>query len=114
MELLNNYRIAIIFTKCELIELWIHHKQPKLIAKRFPQLEDILDKWQNKPFVDVEYFSCSAFGMMGSYPARPNVIRQYSNDEASVYVIKTPDLWQPFGLIEPIAWLLTGKKLSRN
>jgi hypothetical protein len=41
----------------------------------------------------------------------PEAIAKYVGDsEMRFAVIKNPRVWRPFGLIEPLYWLCTGKR----
>lgn len=106
---LENYRIAVVFSKTEQGEAWVfRHDIQKFINLRFFKIHRILQKWSQKWGCPINYFFCSAFGTRGK-PARPNFKRQ-SRDQGGTYgVIANPAVWRPFGLVAPIYWLYTGK-----
>ena len=104
-------RIAFTVTKCDLSELWVNRDDPRgLVQRRFPKMYAILENWTQEYKGKVEYFTTSSFGVFGQY-CDPNSIIQSKSKEGTSAVIRNPQEWQPFGLIEPLYWLCTGKML---
>ena len=104
-------RIAFTVTKCDLSELWVNRDYPRgLVQRRFPKMYAILENWTQEDKGKVEYFTTSSFGVFGQY-CDPNSIIQSKSKEGTLAVIRNPQEWQPFGLIEPLYWLCTGKML---
>ncbi|NCS29750.1 MAG: hypothetical protein GPJ18_14815 [Microcystis aeruginosa F13-15] len=104
-------RIAFTVTKCDLSELWVNRDYPRgLVQRRFPKMYAILENWTQEDKGKVEYFTTSSFGVFGKY-CEPNSIIQSKSKEGTLAVIRNPQEWQPFGLIEPLYWLCTGKML---
>jgi hypothetical protein len=58
----------------------------------------------------VEYFTTSTFGVFEEYLEPNSIILQRGKWE-TITVIKNPSEWKPFGLVEPLYWLCTGKHL---
>ncbi|NJO65873.1 MAG: hypothetical protein HC836_49730 [Richelia sp. RM2_1_2] len=110
---LQNYRIAVVFSKTEQGEAWVfRHDLQQFINLRFFKTHKVLQKWAKKWGCSINYFFCSAFGTRGK-PARPN-FKMRSRDEGGTYgVIANPAVWRPFGLVAPIYWLYTGKDDQR-
>ena len=107
----NKKRIVLVLTKCEQSELWINRNQPKqMIAARFPQLYQKFQNWKELGTGEVEYFTASAFGILGSKFPEPNSQKISRDRGGTRSVIKNPRRWRPFGLVTPIYWLCTGKK----
>jgi GTPase SAR1 family protein len=104
-------RIALVLTKCEQPELWVNRHKPKeMVQMRFPQIHRRLSAWQGMGAGQVEYFSASALGMLGTtYPA-PNATRLSRDSGGVAAVLKEPKRWRPFGLVAPIYWLCTGER----
>jgi len=103
--------IAFAVTKCDLSELWVNRDDPRgLVQRRFPKMYAILENWTQEYKGKVEYFTTSSFGVFGQY-CDPNSIIQSKSKEGTSAVIRNPQEWQPFGLIEPLYWLCTGKML---
>jgi len=111
-------RIALVMTKCEQPELWIKRHEPRdLAAARFPQVNRRLQSWQQLGAGSVDYFTTSAFGMLGSRFPEPNSKRMRRDRDGTTSVLKDPKRWRPFGLVAPIYWLCTGdrhKELDRD
>ncbi len=104
-------RIALVVTKCEQPELWVNRLNPLYLAsKRFPQVHRKLESWQQIGSGNVDYFTTSAFGMLGNRYPEPNSV-QIKRDRGGVAsVLKAPKQWRPFGLVAPIYWLCTGER----
>ena len=109
---MQHRRIALVLSKCEQSELWINRHQPKKVAARFPRLSAQLEAWSQSSAVTVEYFTASAFGILGQQYPEPNSKRLKRTRHGTVSVIKKPKLWRPFGLVSPIYWLCTGRRHS--
>lgn len=104
-------RVALVMTKCEQPELWIKRHQPtELAAARFPQVNRRLQTWQQLGAGSVDYFTTSAFGMLGNRYPEPNSKRINRDRNGTASVLKDPKRWRPFGLVSPIYWLCTGER----
>ena len=105
---LKNYRIAVVISKAELPELWGSlDNLPDFINRKFPYTQRALDHWKKEWTCQIEYFSCSAFGWMGTIN-EPNVRVIQKAGEATKAVIADSNVWKPGGLVQPIFWLKTG------
>ncbi len=105
-------RIALVLTKCEQPELWVNRHQPYKIAKaRFPEVVRKLNVWEQSGPGSIEYFTVSAFGMVGErYPAPNMTGLSRTREGIKTSVLKYPQRWKPFGLVAPIYWLCTGER----
>lgn len=104
-------RIALVLNKCEQSELWVNRHKPDFLAKaRFPQVCAKLQAWQQMGAGTVNYFTASAFGMLGQNHPEPNVNLVSRGRGGVSAVIKNPKCWRPFGLVAPIYWLCTGDR----
>lgn len=104
-------RIAFVMSKCEQSELWVNrHKPRELAIMRFPQVHRKLQSWENMGGGQVDYFTTSAFGMLGSRFPEPNSKRLNRDRDGTTSIIKDPKRWRPFGLVAPIYWLCTGDR----
>lgn len=101
----RSFRIAVVFSKGEQDTVWVYRDNlEEFIGLKFPRTRVALQNWG----CSVNYFICSAFGMVGN-PPRPN-FREISQDRYGVYgAIARTQAWKPFGLVAPIYWLQTGK-----
>jgi len=112
---LQKLRVAVVMSKCERGELWPCRLDPEedLFKVRLPQTYQLLK--QRLPEKHLQFFACSVFGVRSDRPGdrdpRPN---RYSPDsrmaEAAAYLIDSED-WKPHGLISPLYWLSTGRRL---
>ena len=105
-------RIALVLSKCEQSELWVNRHRPRKVAARFPKLSAQLENWSKFGGGTVEYFTSSAFGIVGQQYPEPNSKRLRRSRHGTNSVIKNSKLWRPFGLVSPIYWLCTGKRHS--
>jgi GTPase SAR1 family protein len=104
-------RIALVITKCEQPDLWVNRYNPKNIAKAvFPQVFHKLEAWQHSQAGNIEYFSTSAFGMLGTHMPAPNFTKVRASRDGLSAVLRDPKRWRPFGLVAPVYWLCTGQK----
>lgn len=104
-------RISLVLTKCEQSELWVNRHKPAFLAEaRFPQVCRKLKGWETMGGGKVDYFTTSAFGMLGNRYPEPNVQVLGRGRDGVTAVIKDPKRWRPFGLVAPIYWLCTGDR----
>ncbi|WP_204103121.1 MULTISPECIES: hypothetical protein [Spirulina sp. CCY15215] len=104
-------RIALVVTKCEIEQLWVNRHDPRKIAEaRFPQTCHKLAGWASLGSGTVEYFTTSAFGVLGREFPQPNSKKLTRDRQGTTSVIKDPKRWRPFGLVAPIYWLCTGDR----
>jgi Double-GTPase 1 len=114
---LQKLRIAVVMSKCERGELWPCRLDPEedLFKVRLPKTYHFLK--HSLPTERLQFFACSVFGVISDRPGdrdpRPN---RYSPDasmaEAATYLIPAyAKDWKPYGLISPLYWLSTGRRL---
>ncbi len=104
-------RIALVLNKCEQTELWVNRYKPAYLASaRFPQVHRKLQAWQQLGAGQVDYFTTSAFGMLGTRFQEPNSKQLSQGNNGVASIIKDPKRWKPFGLVAPIYWLCTGER----
>ncbi|BAY99817.1 hypothetical protein NIES37_38000 [Tolypothrix tenuis PCC 7101] len=104
-------KIALVLTKCEQPELWVNRHRPDFLAEAcFPQVCRKLKTWQQMGVGRVDYFTASAFGMLGQNFPEPNMNLLGRGRDGVAAVIKDPKRWRPFGLVAPIYWLCTGDR----
>lgn len=113
---IKKLRIAVVMSKCERGEIWAGRLEPDedLFKVRLPETYDFLTS--KFPTHKLKFFACSSFGVLSTSPnnfdPRPNryIPDDGSESEYSAF-LREPEQWQPFGLIAPIYWLVTGKTL---
>ena len=93
---LQQRRIALVLSKCEQSELWVNRHEPqKLVKARFPKLSSQLEIWSRGGNGSVDYFTTSAFGILGRQYPEPNSKRLRRSRDGTTSVIKKPKLWRP-------------------
>lgn len=110
---MQNLRLAIVMSKCERGELWPGRHEPELdlFQTHLPQTAGIVRNRLSPK--NVEFFALSTFGVLGRYDPRPNRVSDVGKYGRRAS-LRAPKRWRPYGLIEPLYWLDTGKKLRRN
>ena len=102
-------RVAVVINKCEQSQLWINRYKPQeLASKRFPNVYQKLESWSRMGGGQVDCFTTSAFGMLGTRFPEPNATKIERDRGGTRSIIKKPKQWRPFGLVAPIYWLCTG------
>ena len=110
----SNYRIAIGFYKFEQSYLYLyHHKLTDFIERKFYHLQTAMNRWKTEWNCSVEYFACSGYGMIQKGDSRKPNCQNPPELSAKSARLKNPEAWQPFGLIAPIYWLVTGERDER-
>lgn len=104
----NNYKMAIVMSKCERGEIWPGRLEPEIDLFKV-HLEDTTD-YLRKTFIkqNLSFFALSTFGIMGRNDPRPNridLVRQ-GGEPGSVLRKSEKKEWQPYNLIEPLYWLM--------
>jgi predicted RNase H-like HicB family nuclease len=103
-------RLAVVFSHFDHPNIYSYRNNlNSLIAARFPATKLAIETWITDEN-SLAYFACSAFGMLNGTD-KPNAI--YRSSSTGGYLgsgtLKNPDIWQPFGVISPIYWILTGE-----
>jgi hypothetical protein len=107
----ENLRIAVAMSKCERGELWSGRLDPTLdlFQQHLPKTTAVLEK--TLPSKNLQFYAISTFGVLERNDPRPNredVIGTYSTNS----ILRDPDKWQPYGLLEPLYWLSKGEDLK--
>lgn len=121
-DIKRKLRLAVVINKCERGELWTHRLDPvKDIFGNY--LKSSKTKFQNMvkaikrtgAEVDIEFFAMSTFGVLKKDDFRPNYIYG-SDDNDGKFVLRNTDLneWHPYGVLSPIYWLTTGRRLPHH
>lgn len=110
---LRNYRIAVVFTKCEQAQLRSYWKDiNNFVNWKFPAVQTVVNKWRTLWGCSTNYFFCSAFGTKGINP-QPNFKINVRNKDGTYGVIDNPKVWRPLGLVAPLYWIQTGQEDPR-
>jgi hypothetical protein len=106
-------RIALTLSKCELPDVWLNRDNAnKLLSRRFPQTQQILDKWVAGGAVEASSFVSSSFGCYRINNREPNLRVVRRGEFGTSAVLKEPASWRSYGLMSPIYWLCTGQDLK--
>ena len=107
-------RLAVVINKCERGELWTHRHYPtreifeKYLGSSKTKFQNMVtDIKKTGAEMDIEFFAMSTFGVLSKTDFRPNYIYD-SNDN---FVLRNTNTWHPYGVLSPIYWLTTGRRL---
>lgn len=107
------WKVALVLTKCEQYDLFVHRNRPEFLAKsRFPELCEKLQFWSSRRTIETSYFVVSAFGRLGNDVYAESNSRKIdpNSDKPGRFYLMEPDRWRPFGIVAPVYWLCTGKR----
>jgi len=107
----ENLRLAVGLSKCERGEIW-----PGRIDPEMDLFEGHLPKTTNTlrakvPARNLEFYAISTFGVLGQNNPRPNRADELSSPRSA---LRKPEKWQPYGMISPLYWLSTGKRMRAD
>lgn len=108
----DNLRLAIVMSKCERGELWPGRIEPDIdiFDQHFPETKQLLKSKVSAQ--NLEFFALSTFGVLKRNDPRPNRMNDDNNIKKAA--LRKTESWQPYGMIAPIYWLSTGKKMRRD
>jgi hypothetical protein len=108
-QVMQKLRLAIVMSKGERGELWPSRWEPErdLFQVRLRQTWELLRKKSSIPKKNLDFFTLSSFGVLDSKDSRPN---RYILPDQDGAILKETAKWQPYGLINPLYWIATGKK----
>ncbi|MDJ0579206.1 hypothetical protein [Crocosphaera sp.] len=112
----SNYRIAIGFYKFEQSNVYLYlDNLNNFVELKFYHLQTAMNQWKTKWNCSVEYFACSGFGIIEEGELRKPNCKNDPNPRGGAKwgTLRNPEEWQPFGLVAPIYWLLTGERDER-
>lgn len=109
----NDLRLAVAMSKCERGEIWSGRLDPETDLFNM-HLRETTTVLRNKlPRKNLEFFAISTFGVLSRNNPRPNRIDEIGQ-EAIHSVLRDTDKWRPYGMIAPLYWLSTGKRLRAD
>jgi len=115
LEDAKKFRFAVVMNKCERGELWTRRLDPeKDIFRTYFKasklcLHSIFDDF-DIPLENLGFFAMSTFGVLGEKDFRPNR-DDTRRDGQYVSVLRDENSWYPYGMLSPIYWLITGRRL---
>jgi len=107
----KDLRLAVVMGKCERGELWPGRLDPEidLFDIHLPETKSILKR--GILHTNLHFYASSTFGVLGRNDPRPNRIEEWGTDGRNS-VLREPERWRPYGLLSPLYWLSTGKKMG--
>ena len=98
------YKIAVVMSKCERGEIWTGRLEPErdLFKVHFPTTQELLRERLGKSHQKLKFFALSTFGVIARTDPRPN---REDRITGKMSVVRYPDKWQPYNLIEPLIWI---------
>lgn len=105
----SNYKIAVVMTKCERGEIWTGRLEPErdLFDVHLKQTTKLLR--QKLDPNRLKFFALSTFGILSRTDPRPNRLDRISKGEPAS-VLRQPQDWKPYNLIEPLLWIAQTSK----
>ena len=110
---IEDLRLAVAMSKCERGEIWSGRIDPEtdLFNMHLPETTAVL---RNKiPKKNLEFFAISTFGVLSRNNPRPNREDQIGQEGVNS-VLRETGAWRPYGMIAPLYWLSTGKRLRAD
>ena len=124
-EDLKELKLAVVMNKCERGELWPSRLTPKMdifeqyLPDTIFELRSFLEEFGIPP-ENLEFFAMSTFGVLDYDDPRPNRKDQLKKSRTATQkgewdsVLRSPNKWNPYGMLSPIYWLATSKRLPNG
>ena len=108
---LRKIRIAFVMSKCERGELWTRRWEPErdLFQVHLNNTREFLRNNLSLGKNQISFFALSSFGVFSEKDPRPNRLNLGKNLQDGASMDKK-DEWKPFGLVNPLYWIATGKR----
>ncbi|MBD2622797.1 MAG: hypothetical protein IM477_01540 [Microcystis sp. M090S1] len=100
----QNLKLAIVMSKCERGEIWPGRLDPEIDLFAVHLRETTKTLRAKVIPQNLRFFALSTFGVLGRDNPRPNREDRMKGEEPAS-VIRQPNSWQPYNLIEPLYWL---------
>ncbi len=107
----NDLRLAVAMSKCERGELWPGRLDPEvdLFDVHLPKTKATLRA--KIPAKNLRFYAISTFGVLRRNDPRPNRVDEMGTDGRNS-VLREARRWKPYGMIAPLYWLSTGKRMK--
>jgi energy-coupling factor transporter ATP-binding protein EcfA2 len=108
---LRKMRIAFVMSKCERGELWTRRWEPErdLFQVHLSNTRDFLRNNLSLGKNQISFFALSSFGVFSKKDHRPNRLNLGRNVQDGA-TMGNKQAWKPFGLVNPLYWIATGRK----
>jgi energy-coupling factor transporter ATP-binding protein EcfA2 len=100
----RDLKLAIVMSKCERGEIWPGRLDPEIDLFAVHLRETTKTLRAKVIPQNLRFFALSTFGVLGRDNPRPNREDRMKGEEPAS-VIRQPNSWQPYNLIEPLYWL---------
>ncbi len=117
---IRDVKLAVAMSKCDRGELWTSRIDPEtdIFEKRLKIMTTIMKTSGILP-KNLEFFAISTFGTLKDqpHPNREDEIKMPRTDlqeEDRISIIQKEAEWEPYGMIAPLYWLASGKRLNTN
>ncbi|MCA2701116.1 MAG: hypothetical protein IM500_11975 [Microcystis sp. M179S2] len=100
----QDLKLAIVMSKCERGEIWPGRLDPEIDLFAVHLRETTKTLRAKVIPQNLRFFALSTFGVLGRDNPRPNREDRMKGEEPAS-VIREPNSWQPYNLIEPLYWL---------
>jgi len=110
---MNDLRLAVAMSKCERGEIWSGRLDPEIDLFNMHLRETTAVLRKKLPRKNLEFFAISTFGVLSRNNPRPNRVDEIGQEGVNS-VLREPNEWRPYGMIAPLYWLSTGKRLSAD
>ncbi len=100
----RDLKLAIVMSKCERGEIWPGRLDPEIDLFGVHLRETTKTLREKVIPQNLRFFALSTFGVLGKDNPRPNREDRMKGEEPAS-VIRQPNSWQPYNLIEPLYWL---------
>lgn len=100
----QDLKLAIVMSKCERGEIWPGRLDPEIDLFAVHLRETTKTLRAKVIPQNLRFFALSTFGVLGRDNPRPNREDRMKGEEPAS-VIRQPNSWQPYNLIEPLYWL---------
>lgn len=110
----QDLKLAVVMSKCERGEIWTGRLDPEndLFGIHLKETQKTLRRGVIQQ--NLRFFALSTFGVVNKRTdPRPNREDRIQKDEPAS-VLRYPEKWEPYNLIEPLYWLSQKPKLSEK
>lgn len=115
-ERADDYKVAVVLSKCERGELWPSRLDPEidLFNCHLKETTKILNSYLSPQ--NLQFFALSTFGVLDddNFDFRPNrkleIIK--GRESPDISSLRKLDTWKPYGMIAPLYWLAKNKRVK--
>lgn len=117
-ERADDYKVAVVLSKCERGELWPSRLDPEidLFNSHLKETTKILKSYLSPQ--NLQFFALSTFGVLDddNFDFRPNrkleIIK--GREPPDISSLRKLDNWKPYGMIAPLYWIAKNKRIKND